>query len=302
MLKIVNEIIIQASHDTGAYYVVSKCIEIIFQNGKMVRGEGLQEERMKSPDYDIYKFLGIEQTDGIKTKVAYKWVRDEITNIVKILIKVEGRRRLKVEDKDINMKVVPIATYAMNICQFTLAGLRKLDQIIKKELRENGMLGKQANWWTIVPRIQLTEDNNVEGLTWYSKVKKRRGYGYVIWLVPSNETLMQKESKINKISTLVVLRIERKKTNVWNHCSTSRDWRARWQYETSVCRLLTNDELMRKTAWKFRRQYIDGQCETTVRRSSPDFLKKLIQYTSSTQYTSRPLLRIETCDLTCFRL
>ena len=72
MLKIVNEIIIQASHDTGAYYVVSKCIEIIFQNGKMVRGEGLQEERMKSPDYDIYKFLGIEQTDGIKTKVAYK--------------------------------------------------------------------------------------------------------------------------------------------------------------------------------------------------------------------------------------
>ena len=34
-LKIVNEIIVQASHDTRAYYGVSKCAEIIFQNGRM---------------------------------------------------------------------------------------------------------------------------------------------------------------------------------------------------------------------------------------------------------------------------
>ena len=40
----------------------------------MVRGEGLQvlEERMSSLDPDeneVYKFLGIEQADGIKTSV-----------------------------------------------------------------------------------------------------------------------------------------------------------------------------------------------------------------------------------------
>ena len=69
-LKIVNEIIVQASHDTGACYGVSKCGEIIFRNGKMVRGEGLQvlEERMEAMNPDkneIYKFLGIEQADGI---------------------------------------------------------------------------------------------------------------------------------------------------------------------------------------------------------------------------------------------
>ena len=54
---------------------VSKCTEIIFQNGKMVRREGLKvlKERMKtmSPDEnDIYKFLGIKQADEIKTKVV----------------------------------------------------------------------------------------------------------------------------------------------------------------------------------------------------------------------------------------
>ena len=79
-LKIVNEIIVQASHDTGACYGVSKCAEIIYQNGKMVRGEGLQvlEERMKTMNPDeneVYKFLGIEKADGINTKAVYKRVK-----------------------------------------------------------------------------------------------------------------------------------------------------------------------------------------------------------------------------------
>ena len=72
-LKNVNEIIVQVSHDTGACYGVAKCAAIVFERGKMAKGEGLQvlEERMESMDPDeneIYKFLGTEQADGIKTK------------------------------------------------------------------------------------------------------------------------------------------------------------------------------------------------------------------------------------------
>ena len=71
ILKKVNEAIVQASHDTGACYRISKCAEIIFERSKMIKGEGLEvlEERMKTMDPDeneIYKFLGIEQADGIK--------------------------------------------------------------------------------------------------------------------------------------------------------------------------------------------------------------------------------------------
>ena len=40
-LKNANKIILQASHDTGACYGVSKCVEITFEHGKMERGEGL---------------------------------------------------------------------------------------------------------------------------------------------------------------------------------------------------------------------------------------------------------------------
>ena len=67
-LKDANERIVQASHDTGECYGVEKCAEIVFEHGKMIRGEGLQvlHERMKTmnPDQnEIHKFLGVEQAD-----------------------------------------------------------------------------------------------------------------------------------------------------------------------------------------------------------------------------------------------
>ena len=89
ILKDVNEI-----HDTGACYGVAKCAEIVFEPGKMVRVEGLQvlEKRMESMDPDeneIYKFLGIEQADGIKTKRVYERVKHEVTKRVRMLINTE---------------------------------------------------------------------------------------------------------------------------------------------------------------------------------------------------------------------
>ena len=162
-LKIVNEIIVQASHDTGACYGVSKCAEIIYQNGKMVRGEGLQvlEERMKtmnSEENEIYKFLGIEQADGIKTKAVYERVKEEVTKRVKMLTKTELNDANLI--KAINMKVIPVATYAMNVCKFTVAELKQLDQIIKKELRVKNMLGRQAS----DERLYLKRERGGRGL------------------------------------------------------------------------------------------------------------------------------------------
>ena len=54
ILRDVNEVIVQASHDNRACYGVSKCAEIVFERGKMVRGERLEilEERMKTIDPD----------------------------------------------------------------------------------------------------------------------------------------------------------------------------------------------------------------------------------------------------------
>ena len=58
-------------------------LQIVFEGGKMVKEEGLQElnGRMKTLDSsknDIYKFLGVKQVDSIKMKKVYNRVKEEI--------------------------------------------------------------------------------------------------------------------------------------------------------------------------------------------------------------------------------
>ena len=162
-LKIVNEIIVQASHDTGACYGVSKCVEIIFKNGKMVKGGGLQvlEERIKTMDPDeneVYKFLGIEQADGIRTKAVYERVKEELAKRMKMIVKTELNDENLI--KAINIKVIPVAAYVMNICKFNVSELKELNQIIKRKLRGRSMLERQAS----DERLYLKREKGGRGL------------------------------------------------------------------------------------------------------------------------------------------
>ena len=147
-LRDADEMIVQASHDTGTCYGVEKCAEIVFEHGKMVRGEGLQvlHERMKTMDLDqteIYKFLGVEQADGIEAKEVYARVKKEVTRRLEILTKTELNDKNLI--RAISKKVIPVAAYSMNVCRFTKTELTELDQIIKRERRKNNMLIRQSS-------------------------------------------------------------------------------------------------------------------------------------------------------------
>ena len=101
---------------------------------------------MKAIDPDkneIYKFLGIEQADGIKTKKVFDRVKDEVNKRVKMLTNTELNDVNLVHA--INTKVIPVAAYSMNICKFTDGELKELDQVIKRDLRSKNMLGKQSS-------------------------------------------------------------------------------------------------------------------------------------------------------------
>ena len=45
----------------------------------------------------------------------------------------------------INLKVIPVASYSINVSKFSKGDLKKLDQVVKRELISRQMLGKQAN-------------------------------------------------------------------------------------------------------------------------------------------------------------
>ena len=148
IIKEVNEIIVQASLDTGACYGVAKRAEIVFERGKMVRGEGLPvlEERMKTMDPDeneIYKFFGVEQADGIKTKNVFERVKNEVKKRTKMLVETELNDANLI--RAINEKVIPVASYPMNVCQSNKGELMELDQVVKRELRSRSMLGRQGS-------------------------------------------------------------------------------------------------------------------------------------------------------------
>ena len=92
---------------------------------------------------EIYKFLGIKQADGIKTKKVFDRVKDEVNKRVKMLTNTELNDVNLVHA--INTKVIPVAAYSMNICKFTDGELKELDQVIKRDLRSKNMLGKQSS-------------------------------------------------------------------------------------------------------------------------------------------------------------
>ena len=104
----------------------------------MVKDEGLQvlNERMKTIDpgeyemYEISKFLGIEQADGIKKKEVYNTVKKEVSRRMDIITTTELNNKNLV--KAIITKVIPVAAYPMNVCKFTQPELPESDQVIKR--------------------------------------------------------------------------------------------------------------------------------------------------------------------------
>ena len=104
------------------------------------------QERVKTTDPDqkeIYKFLGVEQADGIKTKEVYNRVKEEINRRLQMLTKTELNDKNLI--KAINTKVVPVKAYPMNVCKFTKEELNELDLVVKRELRKCNMLGRQSS-------------------------------------------------------------------------------------------------------------------------------------------------------------
>ena len=91
----------------------------------------------------IYKFLDVEQADGIKTKEVYNRVKEEINRRLQMLTKTESNDKNLI--KTINTKVIPVAAYPMYVCKFTKAELNELDLVVKRELRKCNMLGRQSS-------------------------------------------------------------------------------------------------------------------------------------------------------------
>ena len=81
--------------------------------------------------------------DGIKTKKVFERMKGKVNKRVKMLTNTELNDVNLV--RVINVKVIPVAAYPMNVCKFTGGELKQLEQVLKRDLRSKGMLGKQSS-------------------------------------------------------------------------------------------------------------------------------------------------------------
>ena len=100
--------------------------------------------KMKASDpheNQIYKFLGCKQAVGIDIKKVMEIIQIQMNQRTRKLV---GERLYdKHLVKAINCRVISVAAFIMNLCNFT--GLDQLDKRIKRILRENSMHGKQCS-------------------------------------------------------------------------------------------------------------------------------------------------------------
>ena len=62
----------------------------------------------------------------------FERVKEEVSKRVKMIANIEFSDANLI--KAVNMKVIPVAVYAMNICRFNVGELKELNQTIKREL------------------------------------------------------------------------------------------------------------------------------------------------------------------------
>ena len=162
-LEIFNKIIVKVSSDRGACYGVKKCAQVVFKDGKMIKGMGLDilQEKMSALDnyeYEIYKFLGCEQGDKIYVKRVMERVKKEV------------KRRTEQLDgnlmKAINCRVIPVAGYIMTVCNLRKGDLEKSDKCVKAILRDKGFHGRQAS----DERLYMTRVDGGRGIKSFKEV------------------------------------------------------------------------------------------------------------------------------------
>ena len=96
---------------------------------------------MDPDENEMYKFLGIEQADRIKNIVVFQRVKSKVEKRVKMLVNTQFNDRNLFSA--INVKIIPVAAYSINVCKFSKRELNELDQIVKRELRSKQKLGNR---------------------------------------------------------------------------------------------------------------------------------------------------------------
>ena len=129
------------SDDIGMKFGLEKCAKATFIKGKLTNTTSIELENdttiRELEQEEVYKYLGINESNGIKHATMKEKIRKECYRRVRAILKTELNSANRIEA--INTLAIPVVTYSLNIINWTLPDIRKIDTKIRKLLTVNRM-------------------------------------------------------------------------------------------------------------------------------------------------------------------
>ena len=159
MLTVVKKL----SDDIRMEFGLEKCAKATFKRGKLTKTSDLHIDTDTSirelDQEEAYKYLGINEGDGIQHATMKEKVRKEYYRRVKLVLKSELNAANRFEA--VNTLAVPVVTYSFNIINWKMSEIKSLNTKTRKLLTIHRMHHPKAD----VNRIYLPRRIGGRGLT-----------------------------------------------------------------------------------------------------------------------------------------
>jgi hypothetical protein len=186
-----NSIVAESSEAMGMRFGVTKCAEILYRRGKMVKGRGLMLkegvlEALDPEKEEFYTFLGIEEANGQLDSIIKERVINKCFHTVEKLIDTELYERNFV--RAMNSKVIAAARYSMLVCHYTATEIKELDIRIRKFLESKRIRTHNES----VERMYMPTHLGGRGFISFEQAYKTSKLIVAIYLALSQDQMIRK--------------------------------------------------------------------------------------------------------------
>ncbi|XP_078348127.1 uncharacterized protein LOC144633190 isoform X1 [Oculina patagonica] len=177
------------SDDIKMEFGLDKCAKAAFKGGKLTETFDLQLDTdtcIKELDQEnTYKYLGVDESDGIQHAKMKEKVRKEYYRRVRMVLKTELNAANRFEA--INTLAIPVVTYSFNIIDWKMSEIKRLDTKTRKLLTLSKMHHTKAD----VDRLYLPRNAGGRGLIQLEASYKTTTIGLDTYLKNTDDALIK---------------------------------------------------------------------------------------------------------------
>jgi hypothetical protein len=142
---------------------LDKCAKIVFKIGKLLHSQSLvvdiNREIQELEHGNTYKYLGIEESNGIQHQQRKERLKKECTRRLRMILKSELNAKNKITA--IGALAIPVLRYSFGMINWRLEEIKKIDRKTRKILRVYKMHHPKAD----IDRLYVRRKERGRGLS-----------------------------------------------------------------------------------------------------------------------------------------